>query len=516
LRIDPRTPVIVGAGQVLRHEASGDESGEPVALMVEALRQAGEDSGTDERLLHRADSVRCVPVIGWQYRDAAALVAEDLGLQPHETVRSAAIGGDGPQMLLNDTACDIAAGRLDVALVGGGEAVASLRAAQLAGQPLPWRRQAEHVEPTRTLGEERAPVNQAEIAVELAPPVFMYALIESAVRAASASTAAAHLDRIAGLWSRFSAVAAENPHAWIRRAYHPREIAVATLRNRLVSTPYTKLLTANIQVNMATGLILTSVRAAEEARVPRDRWVFLHAGAQAQEEWHVSERRTLAGSPAIHAAGRAALHHAGLVIDEIAHIDLYSCFPSAVQIAAQELGLAIDDPSRPLTVTGGLTFAGGPGNNYAAHAIATLVRRLRGDPDAYGLATAVGWYLTKHAVGIYSARPPRQQFASLAPQPPRARPRRARTDYCGPATIEACTVPHRRDGSPEAAIISAITPDEDRVLIRAAEPEVIETVLTGEPVGSSILIGADRRVRITSAARMANGEDRTPKMLAQD
>ncbi len=198
----------------------------------------------------------------------------------------------------------------------------------------------------------------------------------------------------------------------------------------MVAAPYTKLLTANIQVNMASGLILTSARAAEQAGVPQDRWIFIHAGAQAHERWHVASARTLVRLLR-RSAPRAGppCERAGVTIDEIAHLDLYSCFPSAVQIAARELGLAIDDPARPLTVTGGLTFAGGPGNNYASHAIATLMPRLRADPEAYGLATAVGWYLTKHAVGIYSARPPRQPFASLDPQPPLPQPRRGRRPH---------------------------------------------------------------------------------------
>ena len=505
--IDARTPLIVGAGQVLRHEMGEAESCEPVALMAEALRRAGADSGTGERLLRRADSVRCVPVIGWQYRDAAALVAEDLRAQPQETVQSAAIGGDGPQVLLNDTARAIAAGELDIALLGGGEAIASLRAAQLAGRTPTWRKQDEQVRPTRTLGDERPPLNAAEAALGLAPPVLMYALIESAVRAASESTAPAHLARIAGLWSRFSGVAAANPHAWIRRAYTPEQIATPSLENRPIAAPYTKLLTANIQVNMASGLILTSIRAAQQAGVPRDRWIFVHAGAQAQDEWHVSERDDLAVSRAIHTAGRAALHHAGLAIDEVAHIDLYSCFPAAVQIAARELGLEIDNEARALTVTGGLTFAGGPGNNYSSHAIATLVGRLREDPDSYGLCTAMGWYLTKHAVGIYSARPPRQPFASLDPQPPRPQPRSARSDYSGPATIEAYTVAYERDGSPAAAIISALTPHGERALTRSPDRDVIDAAITNDLIGWPIDIAASQGVTI---------EQPTPRTARQE
>ncbi len=488
--------MIVGAGQVLRRDVPGEEPCEPARLIVESLRRAGEDSGTGERLLRRADSVRCVPVIGWHYRDAGALVAEDLGARPGETVQGAAIGGDGPQLLLNDTARAIAAGQVDVALLGGGEAIASVRAAEHAGRALRWRRQDDRVRPTRTLGEERPPVNEAEAAAGLAPPVFMYALIETAIRAGAGSAPEPHRTLIAGLWSRFSQVAAGNTYAWIRRAYTPAQIAVPTSENRLISEPYTKLLTANIQVNMASGLILTSAAAAQQAGVPRDRWVFIHAGAQAQDEWHVSERRSLAASRAIHTAGRAAAHHAGIAIDEIAHIDLYSCFPAAVQIAAHELGLAIDDPARPLSVTGGLAFAGGPGNNYTGHAIATLVGRLRNDPDAYGLATAVGWYLTKHAIGVYSTRPPRQPFASLTPQPPRPPPRRARTDYAGPARIEAYTLAYQRDGSPEAAIISALTPNDERVLIRAADPDIVHAILTDDPVGWSITIAPSQRLTI--------------------
>ncbi len=499
MTIDPRTPVIVGAGQVLRRATPGEDPPEPISLIVEALRHAGEDSGTGERLLRRADSVRCVPVIAWRYPDAAALVAEDLGAHPRETVQSAWIGGDGSQRLLNDTAAGIAAGQLDVALVGGGETVASVRAAELSGGAVPWRQQDERARPTRIVGEDRDPVNDVEGEAGLLAPVFMYALLESAVRTASSRDPATHLIAIARLWSRFSQVACENPHAWIRRAFTPEEIATPTAENRLVSAPYTKLLTANMQVNLASGLIVCSARAAEQAGVPRDRWVFVHAGAQAHDEWHVSERAQLAASPAIRAVGRAALGHAGVTIDEVAHVDLYSCFPSAVQIAARELDFGLDDPARPPTVTGGLTFAGGPGNNYSGHAIAALVGRLRDDPGAYGLATAVGWYVTKHAAGVYSARPPRRRFASLDAQPEQPPARRVRTEYEGPATIEACTVAYQRDGSPDGAIVSALTPAGERVLVRTPDQELIDAVRSAGPVGWRVDVAGGSRLHIEDA-----------------
>ncbi len=502
MRIDPNTPVIVGAGQVLARDGD-EELSEPVALMVAALRAAAQDSGAGEGLLRRADSVRCVPVVGWHYRNAAALLAGDLGASPRDTAQTSMFGGDGPQVLINDTAARISSGELDVALIGGGEAVIVVRDARRAGRAPSWRTQDESVPAPLTLGEDRSAVTAGEEAAGLAPPVYMYALIESAVRADTGEDPAAHRQRIAELWSRFSEVAAGNPYAWLQRAYTADEIATPSPANRMVAAPYTKLLTANIQVNMASGLILTSARAAEQAGVPRDRWIFIHAGAQAHERWHVAERPSLSAAPAIGALGRAALERAGVTIDEIAHVDLYSCFPSAVQVAARELGLAIDEPGRPLTVTGGLTFAGGPGNNYTSHAIAALLPLLRADPQAYGLATAVGWYLTKHALGIYSARPPREPFRTLAVQGPLPAARNEVQHHTGPAAVEAYTVQYDREGAPEAAIVSAITGAGERTLIRSSDPELIELVLAEPAPGTTIELsdGAPLAPRVRAAER---------------
>jgi acetyl-CoA C-acetyltransferase len=492
MSIDPRAPVIIGAAQVVRREP--DEDCEPAAMMVEALRAAARDSGAGERLLRRADSVRCVPVLGWSYGDVAALIAADLGAHPRETVQSATVGGDGSQLLLNDTARAIAAGELDIALLGGAEAVGATRHAQRAGVELRWRRQEGEARPTRTVGSERQPLNEEEARAGLALPVHTYTLFESALQATCGEDARAHLKRITRLWSRFSQVAAGNPNAWIKRAYTPEQIAHRSAENRPIALPYTKLLTANMQVNLASGLIVCSAATAAAAGVPKDRWVFVIAGAQAHDEWHVSERRSLAESPAIRAIARAALGHAGLAADDVAHLDLYSCFPSAVQIAARELGVASDDPSRPLTVTGGLTFAGGPGNNYSAHAIATLVARLREQPDCYGLATAVGWYLTKHALGLYSGREPGQRFASIDPAPDNPPPRRSLARYDGVATLEAYTVLFDRDGTPASVIASALTPRGERALVRSTQADLACELCDGEAVGMRIELAAGERI----------------------
>ena len=53
--------------------------------------------------------------------------------------------------------------------------------------------------------------------------------------------------------------------------------------------------------------------------------------------------------------------------------DIYSCFPSSVNLGCDALGLDPFDP-RGLTVTGGLPYAGGAASACLMHAIATMVR----------------------------------------------------------------------------------------------------------------------------------------------
>ncbi|WP_040792227.1 type II toxin-antitoxin system Rv0910 family toxin [Nocardia paucivorans] len=482
----PNTPVLVGAGQFVQHQPNTAE--DPSALAVRALREAAEDAGVGRSLLASADAVFAVASASWQYRDLGALVAQAVGAPSVDTVQSTTYGGDGGQLLVNEAAQAIADGTYEIVLVTGAEAGATMAAAQRVGTEVAWPQQGSDVEPTRIAGIDKEANNAAETAVGLGAPIYMYALMESANRHRLGREPKEHLQAIGELWSRLSEVGADNPNAWLPQRYSAPELTTPTAENRAVSAPYTKLLCANLQVDMAAGLVLCSAAAAEEAGIPQDKWVFLHAGASAHDEWFVSERAELAASPAIRAVGAAALEHAGLTIDRIGPVDLYSCFPVAVQIAARELGLPTDDPDRPLSVTGGLTFGGGPGNNYGTHAIATMVRQLRDDPEAFGLSTSLGWYVTKHALGIYSATPPQRPYAHLRPvvDNPPARP--VRTEYEGPAVVEAYTLPYGRDGEPEAAIISLITPDGARVLLRSNRSELVTELRDGDALGLPVTV----------------------------
>jgi acetyl-CoA C-acetyltransferase len=229
----------------------------------------------------------------------------------------------------------------------------------------------------------------------------------------------------------------------------------------MVAYPYTKRMVANPDVEMSAGCLVASVQWARDRGVPSDRWVFVHAGTDGSDPY-LSQRRSFTRSPAIEIAGGRALALASISPDDLAYVDLYSCFPSAVQIAQRELRLT---DRRDLTVYGGLSFAGGPWNNPVSHAVAAMVDRLRSDAGSTGLVTANGGNLQKHSFGVYSTEPPGSLFRYERPQSgiDARGVRPTSRDYEGEVQIESWTVIHRRNGDVDRAHASTLTADGTRV-----------------------------------------------------
>ncbi len=409
MALDPRAPVIIGVGQTVQHTDDLDEALDPSLLMCSAIGNATVDAGL--RTIPNPQSLRVVNLLTWKYGDPAFLIAQQLGLTPKETAYTP-MGGQSPQSLVNSTAAEIQAGSLDIAILTGGEARRTRVRARKAEVELRWPTAPEGQQPT-IIGDDLVLNHPTELERGIMMPVQIYPIFESAIRAASGSTPEQHLQIISELWSRFSDVAADNPFAWSRRALTAEEIRTPSSRNRMIGLPYTKYMNSNNDVDMAAAIIMCSAEHAASLGVPRDQWVFIHAGTDCHEHPFVSNRWSFADTPAIELGGRRVMELAECSIDDIGLIDLYSCFPAAVQLGAQSLGLALD---RQLTRTGGLSFAGGPWNNYVMHAIATIVGELRGQPGELGLVWANGGYTTKHAFGIYSTAPSTHGFRHDHPQ----------------------------------------------------------------------------------------------------
>jgi acetyl-CoA C-acetyltransferase len=411
-----------------------------------------------------------------------------------------AIGGNTPQAMMHDACRSIAAGDLDVVLVTGAEAMYTRASSRRdpAKPGLSWASQPVEGTPEPTMfGVDKAGATDLEMSRGVILPIHAYPLFENALRAANGWTLSEHVARIGALWSRFSQVAATNPHAWIRSPRTPEEIATPSADNRMVSFPYPKLCTANMQVDQGAGYIVCSVEAARAAGVPEDRWVFPLSGADANDHWFISHRPELHRSPAIRLAGQAALELGGVGVDELGPIDLYSCFPCVVQMAAGELGLPVDDPGRSLTMTGGLTFGGGPGNNYASHGIAQVVGALRAAPGTVGLASGLGWYATKHSIGLYASRPPthmgKEPFAWRDVQPEvDALPQcRVDSEAVGAVRVESYTVAFGREGEPERGIVACRTPEDARAWGNITDADTLHMLCVSEGIGLGGVLGGD-------------------------
>lgn len=482
---DDRTPVLFGAGQLTQRDVEPAEAKEPLAMMEEVAHRAAADAGANAGALERLDTVAVVNILSWHYGNAPGLLAARLGARPAQQIYTT-VGGNTPQFLINEIATQIASGRARFALVAGAEAVRTLVRARRAGVELHWTSGGTGA-PT-VLGESKHGTSDHEVHHGLQLPTTIYPLFENALRAHYRLGLGAHRERLGALCNRFSAVAAHNPYAWFRQERSAEEITTVTAQNRFIGFPYPKYMNAIMEVDQAAAVLMTSVAGARALGIDPSRWVYLWGAADAQDHWFLSDRVDYHSSPAIRAAGQSALRMAGLGIGEIDYFDLYSCFPSAVQIGRDMLGVAADDP-RPLTVTGGLPYHGGPGNNYTMHAVATMMDKVRAAPGTKGLVTGLGWYVTKHSLGIYGAPPPPRPWQREEPSTYQraidGMPHPTLTaSPQGRATIETYTVLHDRDGTPVRGIIIGRLADGQRFLANTPdERSVLESLKSQEAIG---------------------------------
>ena len=491
--VDPRTPVVVGVAQLTQRPDDLAQALEPAAMMREVATAAFADAGAPRIA---GDVGLVVAVKGaWSYRDPARVVADAVGASDARTALTTD-GGNTPQLVVDVVAERIADGALDVALVVGAEGIWSRRRMRSAGIEGVVLQQPEHTMPDEVIGTDLALTSAQEQAHGITAPVEVYPLFESAIRARRGETLDAHRDRVAALWARFNAVAVTNPHAWRREPMTAAQIRNPSPGNRMVAFPYTKAMCSNWDLDQAAALVVCSAEAAERHGVARDRWVFVHGGAEAEDTALVTRRRDLASSPAIATAWSALARGLGVGIDDVGHIDLYSCFPSAVQAAATAIDASED---RPLTVTGGMTFAGGPLNNYVTHSIAAMVNVLRDEPGALGLVTANGGFLTKHAIGLYSASPPGAPFRRVRTTPD-VQPRDAAHDHVGRVSVEACTVMHDHDG-PVRALFAALTTDGRRTWASSDDIDTMNAAMTTELVGAPADVDPAGRLHVLAADR---------------
>ena len=472
-----RRPTIAGIGQLVQRVDDPAEAVSPIEMMENAIRKAAEDAGAP-KLVEHLDAIY-VPRGTWQYGNPGKLLGERLG-SPNATSITGAVSGHIVQILLNMACREIAAGKADVIAIVGGESENSRRKIAGAGKDLHWEESPEG-EPDLRFGDEYSPPPGAELRAGTLKPSVTFSLADTSMRRARGETPDAHRKRISEVAARLSAVAAKNPYAWTQQALTAEEIREPTPDNRMVTYPYTKRMTSNISVDQSAAVIVCSGELAARLGIADDRHVHVRAATEMSHANWLSHRQELHRHPGLEIAGQRVLEIAGVDGKALSHIDLYSCFPFAVQAGAAALGL---DEQRELSVTGGLLYSGGPLGNYVLQAQAAMVGRLRGEPGSVGLVGSVGGSFAKFAFSVMSTDPGDQAgpivedvSAEFAAMPERD----VIDEYDVEATIESTAVDVLRGG--EATTIAAGLDDAGhRVWGRSEDPELSKAILGGEDV----------------------------------
>ncbi len=464
--IHPTTPVLVGVGVATQREEDAALALEPLDLMLAAIGAAVDDSGAPE-ILAGLGSI-AVPRGRWRYRNPAGEIKRTVGAHGATTIVASV--GVLQQTLLADACTAIAEGRLDSALVVGADAGYRMLRAKIAGSRAAERNQDD--DPDIALEPKADLLHPAEATAGLRMPVGFYAILESARRAAASLGIDEHRDRLAATSARFAAVAARNPDAWDRRGLDAAAIRDAGPRNSMQAFPYTKAHCSTWNVDQAAALLLCSAERAEALGIDGSRWIFPVASAESNHMLPVCARADLARSPGAAATAAAVLAVGHVTASDIDLVDLYSCFPVAVDVFAEAVGL---DPAAALTVTGGMAFAGGPFNNYFLQATARAAQLMRAGAGRTALLSCVSGILTKQAVALWSTAPPPGGFRSIdvtAQVAAAAVPLPVVEDYTGAGRIAGYTVLHERNAAARAVALI----DTDKGARALAVSEAVDTI----------------------------------------
>ena len=478
--IDPRLPCLIGVAQRTLRAEEGDAP-EPLDLWVEMAERAAGDSG-GRGVIDAVDDVSVVYSVSWMYDDAPARLSERLGLAEGGRHLSG-MSGTSSQKMLSNAAERILAGKGDLALIVGAECLATRKRMKQRGESVEWS----HPPAERGKIPFDDPFHPSELAHEVFRAYLTFAIFDVARRAHLGLSPEENLRQAGELFAPMTRVAAANPNAWFRRERSVDELIGVSGDNRLIAHPYPKNLVAIMDVDMASGLLVASHEKADSLGVPRDKRIYLRGWCEGKDPVYVAERDELWRSVAMEEASSAAMASAGVGIDDIAYLDLYSCFPSSVNFARDALGLGLSD-TRPLTVTGGLPYHGGPGSAYLGHSIATLTQSLRANPLAYGMTSGVGMHMTNHSYAVYSAEPGPLALPDRAAVQGRidASARRKIVDNAtGTAQVAAYSVVHGREG-PRFALAVCELPGGERCYARSESADLMEAMESREFVGESV------------------------------
>ncbi|MFX1530566.1 MAG: hypothetical protein ACFFBC_05595 [Promethearchaeota archaeon] len=484
-------PVIIGAAQFTQRKNTLQPL-DSLSLMVKTGQMAIEDTKA-KNIVDFIDAIYMVNINSWSYEDAPGELGKRLNITPKEKIYLPD-GGQSPQILVNKAAKAITNGEHHCVLITGGEAAYSIRKTFKGAPPEYWPKK----EDPKYINGEKWLLGEEVIKYQLFFPTTAYAILETALRASSGHNIEEHKKYMGKLFEHFSKIASKNPYSWTQKAFTAEEIIAPSPENRLVVHPYTKRMCANNLVDQAGTILITSEKNAEFLNIDKKKWIYIMGGASFKNIDELYRRPHLDDSPAAREGARLALEQAGLKLSDIDKFDLYSCFPSIVEIFMKELGITDDDP-RDLTLTGGLPFFGTPLSNYSLHAIINTVETIRANPSLKVMVIANGGYNTKQSIGIYGKEPPMIQWGirddskiqysilkQILPEPIEK--------ANGRLIVNGYSIIYERSGEPRRGVVIGTLENERRTVAFVTKPELLLALDTQEIVGKSCMVKYDTSI----------------------
>jgi len=485
-------PCIIGVSQkTWRAERSSSQQSDaphPLLQCAEVTQQAAEDCG-NKKILQHIDELDAVLSISWNYDNLCQQLADHLQLKPGERKLSG-LSGTHPQRFINEAAEKILKGERRAVLITGGEAFATKKRAKKENRTLDWPKA--QSKPAHIFEDPFIPT---EIAHEVFQAYTTFALLDSARRAKHGLTLEENRWQEAEMMAQLSEVAAKNSRAWFPKAYTQEQLFEINDNNRMVSSPYTKNSMAFMDVDMAAAVIIASDELADELAIPKEKRIYVRGWGYDKETPYIAQRAELWHSPAMARASHHALHMAALSMSDIRHLDIYSCFASSLNFSRDALHLG-DSVSghyahRSLTVTGGLPYFGGPGNNYTTHSVATMVETLRQHRGEHGLISGVGMHMTHHVFAIYSSTPA-LPLMDAKPATPIPAIRKLQDQANGTAMILGYTVNYAPLANTALAVCEL--PNGDRCYARCTDPAILKSMDEEEWVGKQVQLVCENNV----------------------
>jgi acetyl-CoA C-acetyltransferase len=472
-------PVLVGAGTATRREDDYTKALEPLDLMIEAVEAAGADCGKPG-LLREVERI-AVPRGRWRYRNPAGAIAQAIGAERAQTVLSTV--GVLQQSLIASACDDIANGKIDSAIIAGADAGYRILRAKISGNYAAEREQDD--EPDVLLQPADELRHKAEVAAGMQMPVGLYALSESARRAAAGQSIQEHRAHLAQMYARFSAIASQNPDAWLREEKLASEISEAGKHNPMQAFPYTRSHCSSWNVDQAAALLLCSEDKADALGIGEAQRIFPVASAESSHMVPLSARADFDRCIGAELAADALYRETGIAPDGIDLIELYSCFPVAVECFAYAARIP---SNRDLTITGGMAFAGGPYNNYFFQATAKAVQLLKAGAGRNALLSCVSGIMTKQAFALWSADRPENGFSRIDVTDEVAAVSdeiEVEIDFEGAGRVAGCTVIYSRRDDPYAVLLID-TDGGKRALITSSDAAIIQSIENEEWVGRNV------------------------------